>query len=72
MTDCTNLPSVIVYDPPEKRQPRQCLCVECGALRPSFYIPNRWVASGLLPVLMFAAAQRAGKQLPQAVSIWRR
>lgn len=64
------LPAVWVYRKPEKRQPRQCLCVECGALRPSFYIPQRWVSTGLLAVFEVAFRLHRRQPIPPVIHMW--
>ena len=51
----------------EKRQPLECMCVECGAVRPTFRIPRSYIAKGLLPMLMMGFSLHEEKQGPSII-----
>lgn len=54
------LPVVICWRPRAKRQPLECLCVGCGAIRPNFRLPVVWEAKGLLSILYAGFACHTG------------
>ncbi len=66
------LPTVILYRKPDPGPALQCLCVECGAVRPSLRLPEKWQARGLIPVFMAAMAFHTQESLPSVIHMWER
>jgi hypothetical protein len=58
-----NLPIVVEYHT-HRRQPFECLCVECGAIRPTLDMPKRVICTGLKPIICAAAFLHAGMAAP--------
>lgn len=65
----TRLPIVIEHHSKRIRPnvPNECLCVECGAVRPILSLPQSHVCTGLKPFLIMAFALHEGVECPPVI-----